>query len=121
VTDIPDIPDTSATSDSPVGGPAWLVRVNAAMDLPVAEGRAVLDEVIADRRSRADELRARAAADNTSAAQRDLFSRMAAWVDDSVDQVTQARDRLDQLAARGDVATGREQIDRETGRGGRSQ
>ena len=101
--------------------PQWLRQVNEAMDLPLDAGRRLLADVLAERRQRSAELRALAASGDVPNAQRRAYLGMAEWVDESVELVEQAAARLADLDAAGDVATGREQIDREIrsrGRGG---
>lgn len=114
----PDTPDDGASdrwarlAARVDAGPGWLRDTNAAMDLPADQGRARLDALAAQRRSRAAELRARA--ESGDGRWRDAFGQAAARVEDSAGLLEAARDRLDDLAAAGEVATGREQIDRET-------
>jgi hypothetical protein len=91
--------------------PRWLQQVNDAMDLPLPDARRVLAEVLAERRQRSADLRELAA--QGSDAHRRAYEGMADWVDDSIGLVEQAAARLADLHATGEVATGREQIDRE--------
>lgn len=74
---------------------SWLDEVHRAMQLPAPEGRAVLDEMIAQRRRRAAELRARAAGIDTDPRQQGIVNLMAAWVDDSIALLERARAHID--------------------------
>ncbi|MBW3604808.1 MAG: hypothetical protein KY460_07850 [Actinobacteria bacterium] len=79
---------------------SWLDEVHRAMQLPAPEGRAVLDEMIAQRRRRAAELRARADSIDTDPHQQGVVNLMAAWVDDSIALLERARAHLDARQAR---------------------
>lgn len=72
-------------------GSSWLDEVNRAMRLPPAEGRALLDDMIAQRRQRAAELRARISSGEEDMRQQGVIALMAAWVDDSIDLLERAR------------------------------
>jgi hypothetical protein len=83
------------------------------MDMPLEQGRRVLDAVITERRQRAAALRELAARDDTPDLHRRAYLGMAEWVDGSVHLVEQAAARLAELDAVGHATTGREQMDRE--------
>jgi hypothetical protein len=94
--------------------PRWVRRVNDAMDLPPPQARRVLDAVIAERRQRATELRELAARADAADIRRRAYLGTADWVDASAALAEQIAERLAELETDGQVATGREQIDRET-------
>jgi hypothetical protein len=94
--------------------PRWVQRANDAMDLPLPQARRVLDAVIAERRQRAAELRELAAHTDAADRRRRAYLGTADWVDASAALAEQIADRLAELEEDGQVATGREQMDRET-------
>lgn len=75
--------------------PSWLDEVHRAMQLPAPQGRAVLDEMIAQRQRRAAELRARADDIDTDPHRQGVVNLMAAWVDDSIALLERARAYID--------------------------
>lgn len=64
------------------------------MKLPPAQAWAALDGMIAQRRRRAAELRARQAGIDDDPHQRQVLALMARWVDDSITLLERARDHV---------------------------
>lgn len=87
---------------------SWLDDVNAAMKLPPHQGRVVLDNMIAQRRRRAADLRERIDSGEEEPRQQSVFALMARWVDDSIELLERARAHLDtrQVPGRSDRRAG---------------